>query len=294
MKKGVSPTGGEHYYFGTENKLRIFPPNTYKFKPRDHIVLDGVQECVLDNFWFQYNNKREDRGYMLAILNSLAEYFNMINGKIQPEELPTNIEKRPIYVIYKGTKPGVYVTYEAIVVQQMEMEREGKGKPSWKKYLDIDEALLYARSILGINYFLEPAAKEYIQHYKKTKNVKINVPGINMHEASSSKTPTYKDAVKKDISIEDIIEKRMKERFDSIIPQLKKNIKEEVLQEAKQEINEIFQSVSQDFENIKKDYEEYIKKDYDLKMNAQISEEDINDMLDDNMMDVRGHGQPLE
>ena len=42
MKKGTSPSGGECFSFGTENKLRIFPPNTYKFKPRDHIILDDI------------------------------------------------------------------------------------------------------------------------------------------------------------------------------------------------------------------------------------------------------------
>ena len=39
---------------------------------------------------------------MLAILNSLAEYFYMINGKIQPKEPSGNIEKKHIYVIYRG------------------------------------------------------------------------------------------------------------------------------------------------------------------------------------------------
>jgi len=52
MKRGMSPSGGESFSFGTENRLRIFPTNTYKFKPKDHIVLDEIQECVLDNFWF--------------------------------------------------------------------------------------------------------------------------------------------------------------------------------------------------------------------------------------------------
>ena len=33
---------------------------------------------------------------------------------------------------------------------------------SWEKYLDIDQALLYARSIVGVNYFWELAAKDYI------------------------------------------------------------------------------------------------------------------------------------
>jgi len=33
MKRGTSPIGGEYFSFGIDNKLRIFPPNTYKFKP---------------------------------------------------------------------------------------------------------------------------------------------------------------------------------------------------------------------------------------------------------------------
>ena len=61
MKKGACPSENEYFNFGTENKLRIFPPNTYKLKPRDHIVLDEIQECILDNFLFQYINKREDK-----------------------------------------------------------------------------------------------------------------------------------------------------------------------------------------------------------------------------------------
>lgn len=61
MKRGMTCNGVEIFTFGIENKLRIFPPNSYKFKPKDHIVLDDVQECILDNFWYQYNNKRDDR-----------------------------------------------------------------------------------------------------------------------------------------------------------------------------------------------------------------------------------------
>jgi hypothetical protein len=82
MKRGMNFNGIETFSFGAENKLRIFPPNSYKFKPKDHIVLDDMQECILDNLWYQYNNKRDDKGYFLSILNSLDEYFNMINGKI--------------------------------------------------------------------------------------------------------------------------------------------------------------------------------------------------------------------
>ena len=66
---------------------------------------------------------------------------------------------------------------------------------------------------------------------------------------------------------------------------MKKDIKEEVLQEGRHEIEKNFESINQD-------YEEYIKKDYESKINIQISDDDNNDdMLDDNMLDIRGHGQ---
>ena len=284
MKRGTSPIGGECFSFGTDNKLRIFPPNTYKFKPRDHIVLDDIQECILDNFWFQYNNKREDKGYMLAILNSLTEYFHMINGKIQPKEPSSNMEKKAIYVIYREKTPGIYISFEEVIAQQIEKEKD--GGVSWKKYLDIDQALSYARTILGVNYYLEPAAKDYIQKYKKANEIKPIWAGLNIREEGSSRPHTYKEAVKKDIDPlnEEYVNTKMKEKLESITLQWKKDINEEILQEIKGEIDA-------KFENIMKDYEENIKKDYDSKMNIQISDDDDND---DEMLDIRGHRQRPE
>uniref|UniRef100_K3YMK8 Uncharacterized protein n=1 Tax=Setaria italica TaxID=4555 RepID=K3YMK8_SETIT len=214
MKKGVSPTGIDCFCFGAENKLRIFPPNTYKFKPRDHIVLDEVQECILDNFWYQYNNKREDKGYMLAILNSLAEYFHTINGLIQPKESPKNIEKKAIYVIYKGKNPGIYVSFE--------------------------------------------------------QELKPSSSGININEEGSSKAPTYKDILKKeaDSSNEEYIDNKLKEKLESVFPQWKNNLKEEIMKEIRFEIDEKFKNM---------------QKDYELKMEVPIS--------DDDMMDFRGDSQ---
>jgi len=84
----------------------------------------------------------------------------MINGKIQPKEPSSNIDKKPIYVIYRGKTPGIYISFEEVIAQQIEKEKN--GGVSWKKYLDIDQALSYARTILGVNYYLEPAAKDYI------------------------------------------------------------------------------------------------------------------------------------
>ena len=44
---------------------------------------------------------------------------------------------------------------------------------SWKKYANIDEALNQARKILGVNYYIEPAANDYIQKFKRAKNKKM-------------------------------------------------------------------------------------------------------------------------
>ena len=42
-----------------------------------------------------------------------------------------------------------------------------------------------------------------------------------------------------------------------------------------------------------KDYEQNIKKDYEAKINIQISDDD-NEDNDDEMLDIRGHGQRPE
>ncbi|KAJ1255943.1 hypothetical protein BS78_K131500 [Paspalum vaginatum] len=131
MKRGISFNGIETFMFGSENnKLRIFPPNSYKFRPKDRIILDEVQECLLGNFWYQYNHKREEKGYMLSILNSLAEYFHIMNSNIPSTEDLESIEKRPLYVIFEGKMPGIYISFEEVVAQK----RDGKldGGISWK------------------------------------------------------------------------------------------------------------------------------------------------------------------
>ena len=177
IKKTTNLSGVETFVFSPKNKLRVFPPNSYKFKPRDHIVLDEVQECILDKFWYQYNNKREEKGYMLSILNSLAEYFHLINCMLPISNDIESVQQRPIYVEFEGPKPGIYVTFEEIISQKMEAKVEGVGM-SWKKYTEIDEALNKARAMLGVNYYIDSIAKEYIQKFKmaKTKVLCSKIP----------------------------------------------------------------------------------------------------------------------
>jgi hypothetical protein len=119
MKRSTNQMGVESFSFGNDNKLKIFPPNSFKFKPNDHIIIDEVQEYILDNFWYQYNNKREERGYMLSILNSRAEYFHMMNEALPKYNDHDSIEKKLIYVIFEGSKQGVYTSFEERIGQKV-------------------------------------------------------------------------------------------------------------------------------------------------------------------------------
>jgi hypothetical protein len=120
MKRIVNHIGAESFSFGNDNNLKIFPPNSFKFKPNDHIIIDGIQECILDNFWYQYNNKREERGDMLSILNSLAEYFYMTNESFPMYDDDHDlVEQKLIYVIFEGNKTRVYISYEEVTGQKI-------------------------------------------------------------------------------------------------------------------------------------------------------------------------------
>jgi hypothetical protein len=281
MKRGLLPTGAEVFTFGTENTLKIFPPNTFKFKPKGHIVLDDIQECILDNFWFQYNNKREEKGYMLSILNSLAEYFHMMNKKLPKSEKFEPQEIKPLYVLFDGTKPGIYITFEEIIQEKLEARRK-KEDITWRKYLDINEALNRAKTIIGENYHIEPKAKEYIQKFRgvdKNTASPVNPKAESSNskkvkeEEGSLKIQTYKECLLKGVDPLDSehIDLKIEEKFEESTKILKEELKQEILKELRFEFNEKF---------------EEIKKEFDTKYDFNLS--------DDDHMDIAGHGQKPE
>ena len=60
---------------------------------------------------------------MLSILNSLAEYFNTMNGKIHILEEDNLPEHRPLYLIFNGKQPGIYASYSSFKIKRNESGR---------------------------------------------------------------------------------------------------------------------------------------------------------------------------
>nr|CAE02744.2 OSJNBa0006B20.7 [Oryza sativa Japonica Group]CAH67571.1 H0315A08.1 [Oryza sativa] len=134
-----------------------------------------ITDCeAICRYYNQLNSKKSStRRWVLfediITGNGYKVIFEHIKGK--DNNLPDMLSRlpelqKPIYVVFDGKLPGVYISLEEIVAQKIDAKL--MGGISWKKDKDIDEALSQARKILGINYYLEPAANEYIQKCKKS------------------------------------------------------------------------------------------------------------------------------
>jgi hypothetical protein len=136
---------------------------------------------------------------MLSILNSLVEYFHMRNEALPKYDGHDSIEQKHIYVIFEGSKPEVYISFEEIIGHKVGTKYT--GGISWKKYINVDEALAQARRILRVNYYMEPAAKEYIQKYRmsKNKNVSASLSILDIKKEDVLNKPTYKECLMKGV-----------------------------------------------------------------------------------------------
>ncbi|XBH80057.1 hypothetical protein VPH35_105882 [Triticum aestivum] len=278
MRKGLFANKDEYLFFGEENRLKMFQPNTFNFKPKSHIKLDEAQRCILDNFWFQYTRKREEQGYFLSILSSLAEYFNELNKNV-PKPAKVEIPKgETLYLIFDGNKPGIYLEWENIMIEKLDAKRNGQDL-TFKRYYSIDEALLWARKVLGPDYYIDPKAKNYIQMKRGIPASPTPTKGEasssnNIKKQESPKYKTYQECLLKGLDPLDseYIDQEMDKRFEEFSKIIKKELKEEILKELRQEIDEKF---------------EEIKKECDEKY-------DFNLLNDDDHMDIAGHGQQPE
>jgi hypothetical protein len=157
-------------------------------------------------------------------------------------------KKRPLYVIFNGKKPGIYISFEELVTLKTE-----NRELLWKKYVNIDEALTQARIRCGMNYYIEPAAREYMQKYKIGENINLpgNIPNIVIKEEGSSSKKTYKETLVQEASSPDdgLYTRKLEEKLEKIYPVWKKEIKEEIL-------NEVTQDIKQKFDKMKKEYDD--------------------------------------
>uniref|UniRef100_A0A0A9GIP3 Uncharacterized protein n=1 Tax=Arundo donax TaxID=35708 RepID=A0A0A9GIP3_ARUDO len=101
----------------------------------------------------------------------------------------------------------------------------------------------------------------------------IALPGLKIRDDGPSRKPTYKESLIKGIDPLDgeYIDFKLKEKFEIISSQWKKDIKEEVLKDLRKEMDEKFKN---------------IKKEYEGRLDILISDKDI--------MDIGGHGQKPE
>ncbi|WVZ88586.1 hypothetical protein U9M48_035089 [Paspalum notatum var. saurae] len=156
-KKEKSINGTESYVFSSNNKLIIFLPNTFKFKDK--------------------------MGYFLSKLNSLLEYFNTINiAKTKsssiissPQEL---LEQKILYIIYDGPQPGLYISFEEIIMQN--------AKRSLRK----------VKKTFRNRFYIDPLVKTYIQNYKGKKASKLIYPKVATPQPIKAKKSSLKPSYK--------------------------------------------------------------------------------------------------
>nr|AAP53052.1 retrotransposon protein, putative, Ty3-gypsy subclass [Oryza sativa Japonica Group] len=165
--------------------------------------------------WVLFEDIITGNGYKVIFEHIKGKYNNLADMLSRLPEL-----QKPIYVVFDGKLPGVYISFEEIVAQKIDAKL--LGGISWKKYKDIDEALSQARKIVGINYYLEPAAKEYIQKCKKAKGKKtLEIPiKTTIKEEGYSKKPTYKECLTKGVDPLDgeYIDWKIIEKFEEASP----------------------------------------------------------------------------
>jgi hypothetical protein len=86
--------------------------------------------------------------------------------------------------------------------------------------------LAQAQRILGVNYYMEPAAKKYIQKYRMSKNKKVSASSsiLDIKKEEVLNKPTYKECLMKGVNPLDgeYIDWKLDEKIEKISPQWKK------------------------------------------------------------------------
>lgn len=132
-------------FYGTYALQKFSEPHR-KFRPLTGIKLTEKQQCLLDNFW-HVQTVSQAASHKVQILNALCIYFKEQSLKI-PEQRQ---RKYTHYVIFKGTKLGIFNKWETVAKHIQCIQ------PIFKGYYSFTEALKAAREAFGLNdYFIEP------------------------------------------------------------------------------------------------------------------------------------------
>ena len=178
---------------------------------------------------------------MLSILNSLAEYFNMLNkgkmmnkGQTSAENMEYP-EHKTLYVLFEGKKSGIYTSYEEISIEKLIAKKNGESI-NWKSYACVDEALKYAEAVIGPKYYIQPSAEEYIHKVHRINNANpatAVLAKLKIDESSSEyekdnispKYKTYKECLVKGVDPLDgeYIDMKIEEKWEDTSKSGKKN-----------------------------------------------------------------------
>jgi hypothetical protein len=129
-------------------------------------------------------------------------------------------------------------------IQKVEARKKGENL-TWRKYIDVNEALKYAKDIIGEDFYIDPKANKYIEKVKG-KNKNTPSPSNTTHtkgessislkvkeEEESLKTLTYKACLLKGVDPLDSehIDLKVNEKFEQIAKTWKEELKAEILEE---------------------------------------------------------------
>ncbi|KAF7100267.1 hypothetical protein CFC21_101801 [Triticum aestivum] len=108
MKRNTLVGGSESYISGNNTRIRILPPNTFNFRPKDHIQVYDMEICLLD---IKDIIRRQEKGCMQSNINNPAVYFT----------------PRPTYIMFDG----IAMTLEEIQIRRDEI----KYAANWAKIM---------------------------------------------------------------------------------------------------------------------------------------------------------------
>ena len=154
--QNFSQTGPSSFKASQAQQLTItFGPNTLpvctdeskKFRPMTGINLTAQQQCLLDNLWHIHTYPTES-AKKVQILNSLGYFFM---ETFQKTPVKTNFKRFSHYIIFRGTKVGIFNRWETVVKHIQCTD------PLYKGFHSFSEAMTMARKHFGISeFFIEP------------------------------------------------------------------------------------------------------------------------------------------